>query len=280
MNEYPDYKYRPRKKGKMVPVKDVGCKVKAPRRDTVTRSTLFERPSLHCVTTKTSIMPMTCSNSDRFKLHLTIDAKFKENLSRQKMISMQESGAQNAVVASSTVKREHATLPARVPHSPSPKSPATPESATFYPDELADCITVKQESDNLDYDLKSNNHLPVTTLDELDSLTDLLPDSWPLGNLELAYLDVMRSADDMVTEESLSCNMLNDTLLSGHCVSEDNLSSSNVIGVDATLAPVVLVIKSEPVESHFQFAADCSTSDMCEVMGTDWLPIESIIGAQ
>lgn len=315
MNEYPDYKYRPRKKNNKVtpacpslpPLKDTRCtkvtKVTARRDAPFTSMTLFESP-LHCVATAAKTSAITPASSDRYKLHLTIDAKFKESLSRQKSLTSLTSGSGSPPPGSDG----HMTaLSARVPSTPSPvpKSPATPESATLYNDDLSSNggrfllvkkeigsgrLSIKVEPSDDDVDVKpcivmTPPPATLTTLDELDLLTDLIQDNVPVGDLALAYLDAMRCEGDedvdiISNDATLASGLFSDSMT---VIDTDDYSYSDTpLITEATPTSDIggrgqylsIKVEADETQSHFSFAdEDCSSVEMCEVMGPGWLPL-------
>ncbi|KAK2157659.1 hypothetical protein LSH36_187g03028 [Paralvinella palmiformis] len=135
LQEYPDYKYRPRKKVKGAaakvseskPTKSSAAK-SASRLDTKHRnSPPLSSNSVLGLSPKHGVMkashsPTSLTNTaNRLKLKLTIDKKFKDSIKASKHVPMSMS---------------QLTPPAKVPSSPSMDSPATPESASFYHDEV------------------------------------------------------------------------------------------------------------------------------------------------
>lgn len=322
MNEYPDYKYRPRKKGKAAAIgsggagghntngglatahvskiassKDVRDRLSATRGNdktipvgtSTTTTTLFGGSTVGS-SMSTKLTTTSCnglsSSVGKMKFRLTIDSKFKESIRASRQIPY---------------SRSQLTPPAKVPSSPTlPQSPGTPESAcgTFYPEDMQvesttisssnllqpgrvyasqDGVIVKLEIPSdvcsvasphmvfLDSAMSQQQQqqllqqqsqlllMPTmaevgSTLDDLDNLTDLLPASWQLSaeSLDLAYLDVCRNND------------------------------IDLMSVDTAPLPSVSqsipVVKLEP-SSHFDFP-DCSSAEMCEVMGTQGWSIE------
>lgn len=230
MQEYPDYKYRPRKKGKQAPVAGKGkesggkdtCKSKLGKSD---RRVLSAGCKGVVKVTQTSNSLAQASN--RLKLKLTIDKKFKESIKASKQVPLSVS---------------QLTPPAKVPSSPSMDLPATPESASFYQDDPYECSPNSSPQDikptNLPPPHVLQQHLQMqqhhqqqqqqhqqqqqqqqhqqqqqqfasmntmqfqlqqqppmdSSLADLDSLTDLLqlPSNW---QLELNSLDLAKLAD-------------------------------------------------------------------------------------
>ena len=133
MQEYPDYKYRPRKKAKAGGAKNDGtsgggagvkaakisCKSQKgekakqkPGNGGTTNGGIVKSSTLHTNSVNTA---------HRLKLKLTIDKKFKESIKASKSV---------------TVPASQLTPPAKVPSSPSIYTPSTPETVSFYPEEV------------------------------------------------------------------------------------------------------------------------------------------------
>lgn len=135
MKEYPDYKYRPRKKVKTVkPGESAVATIPAMPKPSKTGGK--DKSKLHGVlkggVTKTVIPSATIVSSSQFidsipgnrlKLKLTIDKKFKDSIKASRNVPSSVS---------------QLTPPAKVPSSPGAHSPGTPESASFYSDDMYD----------------------------------------------------------------------------------------------------------------------------------------------
>lgn len=122
MQEYPDYKYRPRKKAKTTPKSEGGKSPKSsPKASKERRNSSSSVKSTGGGVQKAQGQSMNSNN--RLKLKLTIDKKFKDSIKASKHVPMSMS---------------QLTPPAKVPSSPSVDSPGTPESASFYSDEAYD----------------------------------------------------------------------------------------------------------------------------------------------
>ncbi|KAH7975226.1 hypothetical protein HPB49_025252 [Dermacentor silvarum] len=116
MQEYPDYKYRPRKKVKAGGA--TATAVKAPERAAAATAAPAKVSSHHSAVAKVASVASVNGGNPRLKLKLTIDDKFKKSISRSK----------------------HLTPPAKVPCSPSAEEPASPESTnvSLYEDMVVD----------------------------------------------------------------------------------------------------------------------------------------------
>lgn len=193
MQEYPDYKYRPRKKAKPNTKSETGKPTKTSnkshRQDHRSKSKSSGRSS--------SAMPqsLTHPSANRLKLRLTIDKKFKDSIKASKHISVPPS---------------QLTPPAKVPSSPTAYSPPTPDVVSFYPEEVFDTPACSPQEECIKSSqftpLPSSGHChpveqqPATitngtsTLADLDNLIDVLqlPTNW---QMELGNLDLGRLAD-------------------------------------------------------------------------------------
>ena len=198
MQEYPDYKYRPRKKAKPSP-KPVESQGKSSKSSSSSKSSKGGADRTHKhkavrlshAATPISASALNTNTNNRLKLKLTIDKKFKESIKSSKHVP---------------ISVAQLTPPAKVPSSPSVDSPATPESTSFYSDDVFDTPA----SSPMEMDDCHQTHLPQptavhpvstntreqpvdsTTLTDLDNLTDVLqlPANWQfeLGNLDLGKL--------------------------------------------------------------------------------------------
>lgn len=148
LQEYPDYKYRPRKKVKGAVIsKDVKpasptCRVKGAPSPTssvagaampgkggaravvaplASSAVLGPNPKHGVVKVTHHTQSGLTGASKRLNLKLTIDKKFKDSIKASKNVH---------------VSTSQLTPPAKVPSSPSMGSPATPESASFYHDDV------------------------------------------------------------------------------------------------------------------------------------------------
>lgn len=244
MQEYPDYKYRPRKKAKPVGKTESGkiskssaTKVRSERnrQKTAVRTYLQETSqNIHQVSTDIN------SNS-KLKLKLTIDKKFRDSIKASRHVP---------------VSSCQLTPPAKVPSSP--YSPPTPESASFYPEEYYDTPAASPQEEptkihpaNMVIHQGSNTTQQQggdgSSLADLDNLTDVLqlPTNW---QLELGNLDLSKLADTEFPNFEMQHSQV---------TSASSTSSGS---------------------SHFEF--DYSSPEVCEMMGheSDWLDI-SVLGS-
>lgn len=183
MQEYPDYKYRPRKKAKPVTKTDSGK---------ITKSSLTKSRSernKQKIAAKNFILneyEIDNNSQSRIRLRLTIDKKFKDSIKASRHVP---------------VSSCQLTPPAKVPSSPSIYSPPTPESTSFYPEEIYDTPAASPQEEpskgpQTHYIInQTNNNVPQgdgSSLADLDNLTDVLqlPTNWQmeLGNLDLSKL--------------------------------------------------------------------------------------------
>ena len=126
LQEYPDYKYRPRKKakggatssGSEAAAKGKDSKNKSSHKSHKSQSSVLGNSSKVVKVTHSSNANLT-NAANRLKLKLTIDKKFKDSIKASCSVPMSMS---------------QLTPPAKVPSSPSMDLPASPESASFYHD--------------------------------------------------------------------------------------------------------------------------------------------------
>lgn len=248
LQEYPDYKYRPRKKVK--PTKAESGKSNKTKSSKSSAADRHRSAGLGVASrgvTKATVTTHTSHLSqagDRLKLKVTIDRKFRDSIKASRHVPISVS---------------QLTPPAKVPCSPSMVSPATPESASFYHDDLFDpAATTTVVGPGSPVDVKPclpPQQMPLpsqqtqTTIDnnnslaDLDNLTDLLqlPTNF---HLELNNLDLAR------------------------------LTDADFINLDALPTPPSSTLPSAAAlldqGSHFEFP-DYSTPEVTEMICDDWL---------
>jgi len=264
MQEYPDYKYRPRKKSKPTSTKpETAIKGK------VTKSA--KRPEKNRY--KTSVVKQALSTPSqytiqdntqhsRLKLKLTIDEKFKDSIRASKHVSVPVS---------------QLTPPGKVPSSPE-YTPMTPESTSFYPEDHYDtpapspveeaCVIVKQEYPHINNNIIE--HQPEgSSLADLDNLTDILqlPSNW---QLDIGNMDLSKLADtDFPNFDT-------------HVQQYQSMTTSNSMVYSSTInshtGAISVNLSSNP-SSHFEFP-DYSTPEVSEMIGleNEWLDISTLGG--
>ncbi|XP_013783248.2 transcription factor Sox-11-B-like [Limulus polyphemus] len=160
MQEYPGYKYRPRKKVKATPKPEKKHKSFGDKGGRKSKQSRF----YVCNNVSTSTSVSACSvNQKRLKLKLTIDRKFKESIRKSKEIPLSVN---------------QLTPPAKVPCSPSRDEPSSPEGSNVS----------LYEDGRVTFD---KNHLVLTTVKtepvdisvcpvDVDTLTQVLsvPSPW------------------------------------------------------------------------------------------------------
>lgn len=186
--EYPDYKYRPRKKSKGAATTTTTattkhsegkvCKTSKSKSDKKRRSTAeYQAGYLHGVTTPTSGI-----NTNKLKLKLTIDKKFKDSIKASRGV---------------TFCATQLTPPAKVPCSPGQHSPATPDSTSFY-DDMFDSPRSTTHSDGGSVDTysvssRSSGYCSsdVGSNDGTGDLTEMLnlPSNWQAEFANIALTD-------------------------------------------------------------------------------------------
>ena len=231
MQEYPDYKYRPRKKAKPVTKADSGK---------ITKSSLTKSRSernKQKIAAKNFILneyEIDNNSQSRIRLRLTIDKKFKDSIKASRHVP---------------VSSCQLTPPAKVPSSPSFYSPPTPESTSFYPEEIYDTPAASPQEEpckgpQTHYIINQTNNVPQgdgSSLADLDNLTDVLqlPTNW---QMELGNLDLSKLAD---TDFPNFGDIQNNNVVSSSAASS---TSSN--------------------GSHFEFP-DYSTPEVSEMIGLE-----------
>lgn len=256
MQEYPDYKYRPRKKNKPTPKTEVSkgkitksSKTRPDRQRYQKSSAIKEALSSH-----TQYMTTAAQNSSRLKLKLTIDKKFKDSIRASKHVSVPES---------------QLTPPGKVPSSPE-YSPMTPESTSFYPEDHYDTPAPSPVDEPIKMEPGmhiNNNHIiqqpDGSSLADLDNLTDVLqlPSNW---QIDIASMDLSKLAD--TDFPNFDSNVQN--------VQNNNVYPSMTMPVSNSAQ---LTINTLTSSSHFEFP-DYSTPEVSEMIGleSDWLDISSL----
>jgi transcription factor SOX4/11/12 (SOX group C) len=267
MQEYPDYKYRPRKKAKKpetpaakTPKPAKGGKDRRSSSSSSASSTssaTSNKSNLHkvsqggvnCTSTSSGLQ----NAANRLKLKLTIDKKFKESIKASRSVPMSVS---------------QLTPPAKVPCSPSVEQPATPESASFYADEVFETPSASPDvkpqflphiSPGLGLSSTDSPQPQSTTdcstLTDLDNLTDVLqlPSNWQfeLGQLDLGKFGLNGEVD----------------------FNFDLPPQPQPLNLPQ---PVQQQQQIQQTNSHFEFP-DYSTPEVTEMIQSDWL--ESSLGS-
>ncbi|XP_014679235.1 PREDICTED: transcription factor SOX-11-like [Priapulus caudatus] len=186
--EYPDYKYRPRKKAKGTPASQGAAKhsdgkvckpnkSKSDKKQRKSAASEYNSGFLHGVSSPTSSI-----NTNKLKLKLTIDKKFKESIKASRVIPFCTT---------------QLTPPAKVPCSPGQHSPATPDSTSFY-DDMFDSPRSATHSDGGSVDTysvssRSSGYCSsdVGSNDGTGDLTDMLnlPSNWQAEFANIALTD-------------------------------------------------------------------------------------------
>nr|UJP31564.1 putative SoxC [Mya arenaria] len=271
MQEYPDYKYRPRKKAKQAPTKPeqqvTKGKVTKPSKARTDRNRYQKGPSAvkAALASPTQYTPMHSTNTQqsRLKLKLTIDEKFKECIRASK----------NVQVPSCQL-----TPPGKVPASPE-YTPLTPDSTSFYPEDHYETpapspveeamVVVKTE-----FHINNNNIVQQpegSTLADLDNLTDILqmPGNW---QMDIENMDLSKLADTDFPNFDTNIQVQNHPQFQ-----PTNIVSSSIANVPNSA--IYVNTYSNPTSSHFEFP-DYSTPEVSEMIGleNEWLDI-SVVGS-
>lgn len=181
MQEYPDYKYRPRKKAKPTTIKQE--KKPAAKHKVADCKEGLKQVKQSRIHYGVSSAPTSVSdvNYKRLKLKLTIDKKFKESMRSTKYETM--------VV-------DYLTPPSKVPCSLSEDEPASPESTnvSLYDDGGYKKLSFGEMSKPaISQDTDTSTGLMDNSLADLDALTDALqlPSAWA----ELKSLNITSLSD-------------------------------------------------------------------------------------
>ena len=279
MQEYPDYKYRPRKKAKTPAGKSNDISKPKSASTPGAKGTVKQERSKSLSSIKSggiqkpSVTHATCNSlqnaANRLKLKLTIDKKFKDSIKASKNVPMSVS---------------QLTPPAKVPCSPD--SPASPESASFYADDVFEQTATQdikpviqlpqemttaiinaqqQQFQSTTVDMSANllvnqsQNADNTTLTDLDNLTDVLqlPTNW---QLELNNLDLKTLTDGADFNFDLG-----PAQPQAQPVAQPTMTSV------VTTAPSTTVQHTAGSNgSHFEFPDYC-TPEVSEMIQSDWL---------
>lgn len=264
MQEYPDYKYRPRKKNKPAPKPEVNKgKITKSSKSRSDRNRYQQKPSaIKEALSQHTQYHMTTAQNSRLKLKLTIDKKFKDSIKASKHVSVPES---------------QLTPPGKVPSSPE-YSPMTPESTSFYPEDHYDTPAPSPVDEPIKMEPGmhiNNNHIiqqpDGSSLADLDNLTDVLqlPSNW---HIDIANMDLSKLAD---TDFPNFDNNMNNI---------QNVQNNNIVYTQIPMTMQMPVSNSAHISintltssSHFEFP-DYSTPEVSEMIGleSDWLDISSL----
>ncbi|XP_060523616.1 transcription factor sem-2-like [Cylas formicarius] len=180
--EYPDYKYRPRKKTAKPTPKSSGAKKSSKRNqkskrndrnnnDSVLKDKIFAR--------RTSVPESVVS-----KLKVSLSADVETSLGHA------YEPVRQSLPTPTTQLPPISVLSAKVPSSPSCETPDSPESATIYEDSWVNTFVKEEPEDRL-------THVPNATLDDLDNI-DLLP----MDDIDLERLADIDSSFDTASNSS------------------------------------------------------------------------------
>ncbi|KAL3870026.1 hypothetical protein ACJMK2_042643 [Sinanodonta woodiana] len=244
MQEYPDYKYRPRKKAKPVTKSDSGKISKSSNKRT-------DRQKQRAIKTAVAMQtPLTSEiNNSRLKLKLTIDKKFKDSIKASKHVP---------------VPASQLTPPGKVPSSPDVFTPMTPDSTSFYPEEVYDTPAPSPQDEDVKPQLNVLQTINPSqddgpSLADLDNLTDVLqlPSNW---QYELNNLDLTKLAD---TTDFPNFDQIQPMSIPHPQNSYIRQSATNLPNPDAV--------------SHFEFP-DYSTPEVSAIMDmeNEWLGISTL----
>ncbi len=295
MQEYPDYKYRPRKKAKTPSGKsnDISKSKPAGAKGAAGVNKQERSRSLSTIKTggiqKPSVTHTTASSlhtaANRLKLKLTIDKKFKDSIKASKQVPMSVS---------------QLTPPAKVPCSPSTDSPASPESASFYADDVFEQTVVTQDI-KPDLSVLPQEMLisaPASTPQQFQSsnsavsiVSSLVNQSQSIDTTSLTDLDNLTDVLQLPTNWQMEINNLDlKTLTDGADFNFDlgpTQPQAQPVVLQPTMTSVVTTLPSTTTQSqapatgsssgsHFEFPDYC-TPEVSEMIQSEWL--ETSVGA-
>ncbi|KAK2191510.1 hypothetical protein NP493_49g06031 [Ridgeia piscesae] len=248
LQEYPDYKYRPRKKAK--PTKaESGKSAKSKSSKSTAAADRHRSAGLGVASRGVSKPTVTATHTshlsqagDRLKLKVTIDRKFRDSIKASRHVPISVS---------------QLTPPAKVPCSPSMVSPATPESASFYHDDLFDpASTTSVVGPGSPVDVKPC--LPPQQMPLPSQQTQTPVDN---NSNSLADLDNLTDLLQLPTNFHLELNNM-------------DLTDADFINLDGLPTPPSSTLPSAAAlldqGSHFEFP-DYSTPEVTEMICEDWL---------
>ncbi len=202
LQEYPDYKYRPRKKAKGQAATGAETKTKLSNasKKSSPKSSVSSKNALHG--TKHGGVSKVNINNNNITAPATNKLKLKLNLRQEtKVVPKQDNLTLHGLLG-------QLTPPAKVPSSPSMDLPASPESASFYHDQH-DQVVVKSEP--MQQDVKplfldstvAYPSAPVIDVSPLDSmplgdLSDIQTWNW---NIEIKDMDLAKLVDTEIPLE-------------------------------------------------------------------------------
>lgn len=277
LQEYPDYKYRPRKKTVKPPPKSSSARPKKPKKSSASHSSISLQRNdsnnnhhLNDVKQKATTTDLirrsgiliSSDNHSKLKVRLTVDRKMKDTVRSSR----------------------HYTPPppavhAKVPSSPSCDTPDSPESATFY-------------EDSMQVDVKPN--IKITRITNLDQVPPFIPviiksdtgDFSPLLTVKSEPEDVKDGMDVLVLKhEPMECD--SELAATGHAGENppgladlDSLTDLLQIPSDFRVDLDTLTTDLDSFDtassssgSHFEFSCTPDVTDMLSDMGVanDWV---------
>lgn len=251
MQEYPDYKYRPRKKVKGQKEIPKPKDIAKPGKTTAKLSDLSKcKDALNTLNNSSKgIVKVTdfAQATDRLKLKLRIDKKFKEDLSIKQSQSVSFSASQ-------------LTPPAKVPSSPSMDAPNSPESASFYDDGFGS--TSASPSSQVDVKTQLPQYATHFNIVNLPCKIESPDSSYSQTQLQASLADLENLTDllQMPANFQFELNNLDLAKLTD--------TDFNIIDVQSQQVSALSVDSSA---SHFEFP-DYVTPEVTEMLeSSDWL---------
>ena len=311
IQEYPNYKYRPRKKAKGASTATTATDGKKPATST---SSSTKKATSHKTSSATSksalssikhgggVMKVSTNNTNitnaanRLKLRLTIDKKFRDNMKDQTSVTplSQQSSLHGQL-----------TPPAKVPSSPSMDLPASPESASFYHDHeqhhtVVQATTTQQAVayDPLTQDIKPvlvpvqqpPSQVSPSPMDSPHYYSLTSPQEISSMELDTQQMDSLADLDTLSENELLPLTSASNwnfqdldlAKLADTDINLDYSTSSSPLSSASSTSPACVPLASAPeasltgASSHYDLP-DYSTPEVAEMLGgSDWL--ESSLG--
>lgn len=302
LQEYPDYKYRPRKKAKGQPTTGADTKAKvstsnkkpSPKSSSTTSSKSALNGTKHGGVTKVNHNNNNISSSASNKLRL------KLNLRENKVIKQEELTLCNLLGGGQL------TPPAKVPSSPSMDLPASPESASFYHDHHHEQQHRTMQADPMQPDVKpiiiSPSQMAAYTMPVADPCMELSLGQLPIEdlndvqtyhwNFDLKDVDLSKLADtefpmDYPTltfssqapaSPSLSTSSVSSSITSASSVYEASLPGF-LAPASSSYSPPSSVASASSFEQPSDFTPPEVTDMIMNTFHGDWMLDTSSIGS-
>ena len=248
MQEYPDYKYRPRKKARPTKPAPVDGKPKplSKNKSRDTTKQILNSGKIVKLSSGHQGAHSLHNAQNRLKLKLTIDKKFKDSIRASRNVPLPAS---------------QLTPPAKVPSSPHHVDVSgTPESLSFYTDTVDGSVFETPEPSPQEVDLKPQ------LLSSHHELQNVQSDSHNFDNPSLADLDNLTDILQLPTNWQLELNQLDFGWLGGMT----SLGSAQSVATTMASVTTSTADTQTSAASHFDFP-DYSTPEVTEMIQSDWL---------